>query len=333
MKMSNVLSGKWKTIKESFHSATEKNSAAKTAYSFLHSVKRGIYRHYDDETFAQKYYFARTGKRLNLSNPVTFDEKQWWLKLYYRDPLQTVCADKYAVRAYVEECGLGTILNELFGVYSHSSEVDLDGLPDTFFLKTNHGCGSNYRCNSKKSFDWRKISRSLEKSLRGNYYYESREWPYLNVDPKIIAEKVLVPRKGELLADYRFLCFSGKCEYLFIDIDTADEYGAHKVHALRNVYDRDMTLLNVKVSRKPFDASLVPRPANYAEMLSCAEKLAGTFPFVRVDLYNLDGQIRFGEMTFFHAGGTSMISPDTFAVELGEKIILPIQKKAELQPR
>lgn len=294
------------------------------AYEQMHEIKVQKRKKMDDETFARTYYLEKTGKILNLKNPTTFDEKQWWLKLYYRNPLQTLCADKYRVREYVTECVGDEILNELYAVYDNASDIDISALPDNFFLKTNHGCGANYWCHNKDDFQVDKVKKQLNKSLKSNYFDESREWPYKNIQPKIIAEEVMEPHVPSELIDFRFLCFSGKCEYLFIDVDTCAADGHHRPDARRNVYDRDGNYIDVRVTRNQFPVSRVTIPGNYMEMRNIAEKLSEPFPFVRVDLYSFDDMIRFGEMTFFHAGGVSIMQPDSFQKELGSKIILPI---------
>lgn len=310
-------------IKNKIYSLTEKSHLIKNIYVALHNKKVKHRLNLTDEEFAQRYYYDATRRKLNLDHPQSFDEKQWWMKIHYRNPLMTQCVDKYKVREYVKQCGLESILNELYGVYDNSSEIDLDKLPEEFFIKTNHGCACNFWCRNKAEFPIREVSKKLDENLKENYYIQSREWPYKNVEPKIIAEKVLKSEKGEPLVDYRFLCFGGKCQYLFVDIDTCDESGAHKVHAKRNVYTKDFELLPVKVSRENFDPQLVPKPENYDEMIACAEKLSKPFPFVRVDLYNIDGKIVFGELTFYHAGSSSIFEPWSFSDELGKLIELP----------
>ncbi|MBR3639171.1 MAG: carboxylate--amine ligase [Clostridia bacterium] len=293
------------------------------AYRSAHKMKVRRRMKLDDISFAKNYYREKTGKELNIEDPKTFDEKQWWLKIHYRNPLQTVCADKYKVREYITQCGGESILNELYGVYDNAEQIDPDSLPDSFFLKTNHGCGSNYWCHDKADFPFEKVKKELNKSLKSNYYHESREWPYKNIEPKIIAEAVLTPHDPPELIDFRFLCFSGRCEYLFIDVDTCAEDGRHRHNALRNVYDRNGEYLDVTVTRERFPKDRVVIPDNFTQMRDWAEKLSKPFPFVRVDLYSFDGLIRFGEMTFFHAGGVSKTDPPSFLEELGEKIVLP----------
>jgi hypothetical protein len=288
-----------------------------------HDIKVARRKHLDDVTFAQKYYYEKTGRILNLDEPKTFDEKLWWLKIHYRNPLQTICADKYGVRDYVNSCGGEKLLNELYAVYESADEIDIKQLPDEFFLKTTHGCGANYRCHNKDTFPFKKVKKKLARNLKQNYYYHSREWPYFNIKPRIIAEKVLKPVNPPELYDYRFLCFGGVCKYVFVDIGTCSPDGHHVPNPKRNVYNSDGNLLNVKVTRDNFVADENVIPDNFIEMRDWAELLSKPFPFVRVDLYSFDGIIRFGEMTFYHAGGVNFIEPENFEYELGNCIKLP----------
>lgn len=310
-------------MKAVLHRLTEKNRIVDFAYKKAHAIKINSMKKLSDIDFANKIYHDNTGGYLNLIAPQTFDEKQWWFKIYYRDPLMTICADKYRIREYVRECGLEHILNELYGVYTNAVDISFEDLPEMFILKTNHGCGGNFICKNKSRFPQKKVVRKLNRLLKKNYYHESREWVYKDIPPRIIAEKLLLNDNGEPLIDYRLLCFNGKCQYVFIDIDTCDETGRHMVNAKRNVYDNNMNLLDVKVSRERFDSKLVKKPIHFEEMLKYAEILSKPFPFCRVDFYYINEQVILGEITFFHAGGTSVIDPPEMAYKMGELIELP----------
>lgn len=194
--------------KNMFYRLGHKQPIFKSIYSFLNSIRKFILTPLDDVNFAKVYYWYQTGKMLNLNNPSTFDEKIWWLKINYRDPLMVKCSDKYLVRDYVRSCGGEEILNELYGVYNNPFEIDYDLLPNTFFLKTNNGSGGNILCNNKDTFDAPSANKKLASYLKNNLYFESREWVYKEIEPKIIAEKVLVPYDSFII-DYRFLCIWG----------------------------------------------------------------------------------------------------------------------------
>jgi len=310
-------------LKRKIYGLTDNYRLVDFVYKKMHAIKVNYRKNLSDIEFANKKYYEVTGKYLNLDNPQTFDEKQWWLKLYYRDPRMTICADKYRVRSYVTECGLKHILNELYGVYYRTEDIEFEKLPEQFILKTNHGCGGNYICKNKYDLRKESICKRLNKSLKNNYYYQSREWVYKEIPPRIIAEKLLTNSNGEKLLDYRLLCFNGKCRYVFIDIDTCDETGRHKSNAKRNVYDENMKLLDVQVSRERFNPLLVSKPTEFYKMREYAEILSKPFPFCRVDFYYVNEKIVFGEMTFFHSGGTSIIDPPEMAYTMGSWLKLP----------
>ena len=316
----------YKGYKESFHKKTESSVFLRFLYNALHEVRVRLEMILPDEIYARFVYKRVVGKRLDLNKPITFDEKLWWIKLHYHDPLMTQCADKYRVRQYIEDCGFGCILNRMFmGGITRAESIDFDLLPDKFYIKTNHGCGGNICVDKSRGYDRKRINRSINRSLKRNYYHQSREWPYKNIEPCVIIEEFLDTGNKPLL-DYRFLCFSGRFEYLFVDYDTCDEKGHHKIEAKRNVYSREYEQLPYKVGRDEFNSSIAPKPANYDKMIEIAEALSKPFPFVRVDLYNLDGRIVFGELTFFHAGGFNVIAPPEFERLLGDLIQLPQER-------
>lgn len=314
------------SIKKKLRAALGKNNFTKDIWRVMHNINITLQRVYSDEAYFKKVYKKKSGETLNFENPRTFDEKQLWLKMYYRDPQCTVCADKYKVREYVQSKGLGHILNPIYGVYDRPEDIAWDELPDRFYIKCNHMSGSNVRCNGLADFDRKRAEKILSRGLKHDYSRDSREWVYHGIDRKIIAEAIIESKDKAPLVDYRFLCSNGKCQYMFIDIDTAGDDGSHLAGAKRNVYDRDMNLLDVTVSRPRFDASLVQKPENFDTMREYAEKLSGDFPFCRVDLYNIDGNILFGEITFFHAGGLSEITPDEWRYKLGDSIDLSCAK-------
>lgn len=271
-----------------------------------------------DDDFAQRSHMRSTGKALNLVNPQTFDEKLWWLKINYRDPLMAQCADKVAVRDYVESKGLGNLLHPVLGVCSHPKDIDWDSLPSQFYLKTNNSSATNIRCDDLASFNIKEASRILEIYLKRDHYALSREWNYRDIEPKIIIEPIIEVPSEVGLIDYRFLCSYGKCHGIFVDIDTADAAGAHRDDARRNVYDADWNLLDVRVSRPRVRDRVLEKPAVLDQMIQAAEVLSEPFPFCRVDLYNpVRDKIIFGEITFFHAGGNNTMDPEKYEYLLG----------------
>lgn len=314
-------------IKTKLKHFLKQSSFGDSMWHILHKLNLLVRNTRSDKAFFSRAFYKNEKRPLDWENPKTFDEKQLWLKMYYRNPLCVRCSDKYAVRSYVEEKGLSHILNPLFAVYDSADEIEWDKLPSRFYMKTNHGSACNIRCNDLATFNKATAVKKLRRSLRENYYYESREWNYREIKRKIIVEAIIDPKEPAGLIDYRFLCCNGRCEFLFIDIDTADEAGNHRHDARRNVYDRNMNLMDVTVSRPRFDPGLVQKPDNYDEMVRYAEILSGTFPFCRVDLYNVGGRIVFGEITFFHAGGLSRITPEVWKYRLGENIDIDLARR------
>lgn len=297
-----------------------KGESGREIWRILHITNIFIQRIMPDEQYFKWAYKKNSGLELDFQNPKTFDEKQLWIKMYYRDPLYTKCSDKYLVRDYVKSKGLGHILNTLYGVYDPKSGIEWEKLPKSFYLKANNSSGVNLRCDDIQTFDKKAAENYFKKEMRINPYYNSREWNYRDIHPRIIAEAILETNEKTGLVDYRFLCYDGKCEFVFIDIDTADTQGHHRLEAKRNVYDRDMNFLDVTVTRERFPEEWVSKPSNWDEMINYSEILSEGFPFCRVDLYNIKGKIIFGEMTFFHSGGLSVIEPAEWQIILGKDI-------------
>lgn len=290
-------------------------------YGYLRRFKYWMYSFISDERYAKKYYKNQTGRELNLQNPITFDEKLWWLKLNYKNPLMTICSDKYLVREYVKEQGLECILNELYGVYYSVDTIDVSKLPEDFFLKCNHISGGNMKCN-KADFSLLEVKKKLGVFLNVNYFFYSREWNYKNIKPCIIAEKVLKDNSKLPFLDYKFMCFSGEPKLLFLDIGVCREDGSHSEEYYRNIYDMDFNPVAIKETREHYDYTKIRKPENFGFMIECARKLSKPFPHCRVDLYNINGVVIFGEITFFHGGGCNDIQPKEAAVRMGNWIVL-----------
>ena len=272
-----------------------------------------------DETYIRIKYKASTGERLNLNNPQTFNEKIQWLKIYYHNPLYTQLVDKYAVREYVESKIGKQYLTKCYGVFKSFDEIDLDQLPDRFVMKCTHDCGSAVLCKSKKDFNRDKVKRKLEEALLHNYYYQGREWPYKNVIPRIIVEEYLEDQKIADLYDYKVFCFNGLPKILFITS------GRHSGDMRLDFYDLDFNKLPFE--RGYLNSKLeIKKPANFDLMIELASKLSHDIPFVRVDFYNIQGRIVFGEMTFSPGGGMETFKPKKWDYILGSWIKLPDEK-------
>lgn len=276
-----------------------------------------------DIEFAKMSYKDKIGGELDLDNPCTFDEKLWYLKLSNRDPLLTKCSDKYLVREYVEECGLGHILNELYGVYDDAKDIDFDRLPPSCFFKCNHTSGYNIIFDRDKPFDKKDFIRKFNFILHQNYYWVSREWNYKNIKPKIVAEKVIRDDKGKLPVDYKFLCFDGIPKLMYLALGTCTESGAHAKVDDRyiNTYDMNFSLTEIEEGF-PIYRGYVEKPKTFELMKEYAAILSAPFPHCRVDFYENMGQIIFGEITFYDGGGCNNIQPKEWDIKVGEWINL-----------
>jgi len=260
------------------------------------------------------------GKPINLKNPRTFDEKISWLKLntYYKNPLISMCADKYAVREYVSSCGLSEILNELYGVYDRVEDINWEDLPDKFVLKWNNGCGLNMFCRDKKNFDIDNAVKTLKKWGRAKQYLNKAEMQYKYIKPRIVCEKLLESKTSPLPEDYKFYCFNGRVKYGMICVERVT--GRPKFY----YYDRDWNFARInKDSKKAPEDFYMPKPEGIDKMISYAEILAKPFPFVRVDFFDLDGKIIFGELTFTPSAGMNSNWLEEMDLMFGDLLILP----------
>ena len=270
-------------------------------------------------------YWMKTGRRLNLKNPKRYTEKLQWYKLYHRDPLMAQCADKYEVRAYIEKKGLGNILNECYGVYQSEDDIDFDVLPEQFVIKATNGAGGVgiEICKDKSQLDIPKLKKELHEWLKPQKNGGGREWVYYRYKPKLMIEKYLAPGKGEnSLGDYKFFCFNGEPYCLYVMNERFTEGGVRQ-----NIYDLDFNVMPyMREKIKPIRTK-INKPGNFDEMIEIARKLSGDFPYVRVDLYDIDGRVYFGELTFFPESGYYDFEPDEFDFVLGEKFEIDLEKR------
>lgn len=280
----------------------------------LHSGFAGLL---SDRAFIKLQYELIVGKRLDLDQPQDFNQKLQWLKLNYRNPLLVQCTDKYAVRDFVKERVGEKYLNDILGVYSSFDDMDIDSLPSSFVLKATHGSGWNIVCHDKSRINWRSVGRKFRAWLASDYSKLGREWQYREIPHRIICEKYLEDLSGIELRDYKIFCFDGAAKLIWVDFAVN---GQHH----RNFYSTSWCFQPDKRILWPnASAESIQKPDNLDEMLFVAEKLSKGFPQVRVDIYNVDNRIVFGELTFFSACGLADFSSDSFAYELGSYIKLP----------
>ncbi|MBR3655216.1 MAG: glycosyl transferase [Elusimicrobia bacterium] len=261
---------------------------------------------------------VKMGKKLNLSNPLTYNEKLQWLKLYYRNDLLIKCADKVEARGYIKDVAGEQYLVPSYGVYNSVEEIDFNKLPNQFILKVNWGSKQNVGCKDKSKFNIKQAKKKLATWLtpKQNYYYNFFEWQYKDIKPKIICEKYLDLINDGFITDYRFFCFNGKFKIFSVVLTKADG-------RFINFYDADLNYMPVKQSL-PNNPNYVPKTANYKKMVELAEKLAKPFPHVRVDMFeDSEKNIYIGELTFTNWNGTKPIEPEEYDYKFGEYLDLP----------
>ncbi len=258
-----------------------------------------LFRLLPDKTALKILYKNTYPEKLDLDNPQTFGQKLQWLKLYNRKPEYTRMVDKYEAKKYVADIIGEEYIIPTYGVWDSFDEIDFSKLPDRFVLKCTHGSGDVVICKDKARFDYAAAKKKLTRSLHVNYYKIGREWPYKNVKPRIIAEKYMVDgQASESLTDYKFFCFDGKVDCVMLCLD-------RQLHDVKfYFFDKQWNLKRINVCGKNApEGFTVPKPRKMDEMFELAGRLSRGFPFLRVDLYECDGQIYFGELTFYPAGG------------------------------
>jgi hypothetical protein len=269
-----------------------------------------------DEIFIQIKYFAHFHYFANLRNPETFNEKLQWLKLHDRNPLYTTLVDKYAVKKWVSDKIGKQYVIPTIGVWEKAEDIDFNKLPNQFVLKTTHDSGSVIICKDKEKFNKTKAIQQLSYALRNNFYWNGREWPYKNVPPRIIVEKYMEDQETAELRDYKFFCFNGEVKMLFIALDRQN-----LPEPTFDFYDAGFNHLDIRHGH-PNTTKTIKRPHNFEQMKQLARVLSVGLPQVRVDFYEINGQIFFGEMTFFHHGGFVPFDPAEWDKKIGDWIDL-----------
>lgn len=268
-----------------------------------------------DNAMVAFQYFLKLGRWPNFRNPKRFSEKLILYKLFYRNELMPFCADKITARKYVAEKGFSERLVPLIATYDSPDCIDFSDLDEECFLKCSSGSHGNVHyvpglTNRKESI------AQLQKSFDTNFYALGREWAYKQCKNRIIAEKALKPDIYGNIDDYKFFCFNGVVALVYVCSDR-DENGNGKI----SLYDGDFNKLPVRRKGIP-ETAYREKPLYFEQMIRMAESLSAPFPHVRVDLYNIDGSIYFGEMTFYTASGYLEFDPDSFDYELGASFSL-----------
>lgn len=254
----------------------------------------------------------------DLDNPTKFSEKMQWLKLYYRNPDMPTCADKFKVRTYINAHGLGFLLNDLIAVYDKNNiqNFSIHELPDKFVLKATHGSGWNLIVREKNSVNWKVQKLIMKNWLKQNIFWNGREWPYKSITPRIVCERYLEDASGALI-DYKFYCFNGEPKFLQVNL------GRGKMDSVQNYYDLNWELLPFGKSQ-PYNPNVkIEQPLHFTDMLQYSKTLSSEFPYVRVDFYEANNTVYFGELTFFPCSGMPDFIPPEWDKIVGELLTLP----------
>lgn len=253
---------------------------------------------------------------MNLKHPLTFNEKLNWLKLHYKLEIYATLVDKAKVKEYVANKIGSNFITPTLKLYETVNDIKLEYLPEKFVIKTTHDSASTFICRDKDQFNFQDACLKLNHSLKTDFSKRFREWPYKYVKPQIIAEKYIEIKDGNLM-DYKIFCFNGKARFLKVDFN-------RNTHHQANYYTLSWTLLPFGEAMCPPNPDLqISRPSNFDKMIELAEILAEDIPFVRVDFYNVDNKIYFGEMTLFPAAGFGHFIPETADLDIGHLLRLP----------
>lgn len=286
--------------------------------SFFKSVLNKTANVWPDKLYLKMAFYLRTGKKLDLKNPKSFSDKLNWLKINDIHPEYSTLVDKITVKEIIAK-KLGSTENiiKTIGVWDTVEEIDFSALPDKFVLKTSNGGGNTsvYICKDKAKVNLGIIRQKIKTINSHKLYQWSREYPYYAVPPRIMAEEYIESTSSEL-KDYKFFCFNGKVKFLKVDTDRNTHHHATYLFP-------DWTKAPFKEGNFPTCEELPEKPQNYHSMIQIAEKISHNIPFVRVDLYNVNGYIYFGEMTFFPVAGFDIFQPNEWDLYIGDYLQLP----------
>lgn len=290
---------------------------------WIFPINRGWLNNFSDKIFLKIKYRAMMGKRLNIDNPKTFNEKLQWLKLNDHNKLYTTLVDKYLVKKYVAGIIGEQYIIPTLGVWNSFDQIDFNKLPNKFVLKCTHDSGGVVICKDKKTFNYKKAESKLNFCLKRDFYLLGREWPYKNVKRRIIAEALLESKNVEEkeLLDYKFMCFNGKCRCSFVCSGRFEREGL-----CVTFFDKNWNKMPFE-RHYPASTKKIKKPEKYDLMIELAEKISKNIPFARIDFYEIDGRIYFGEITLFPGNGMEEFRPEKWDRILGDWITLP--KKME----
>ena len=270
-----------------------------------------------DKAYLKLRFRVKLHKKLDLKNPKTFNEKLQWLKLYNRNPEYTKMVDKYEVKNYVADIIGEEYIIPTFGIYDKFEDINFDRLPKQFVIKCTHDSGGIVICRDKDKLNIEEAKNKIEKSLKNNYFYHGREWPYKSVKPRIIIEKYMFDKNFEELKDYKLFTFNGIPKIILVCSERSKE--------LKETWFNDkFEKLDLMEGGHGVDSNL-NRPRKLKEMIKLSEELSHNIPFVRVDFYEIGDRVYFGEMTFYPASGFEDFNPEKWNDIMGNFITLNIK--------
>lgn len=269
-----------------------------------------------DRAYIQMYYFAHFKKFCNLKNPKTYNEKLNWLKLHDKNPIYTRIVDKFEAKEYVKDIIGDQYIIPTLGVWDNFDDIDFDELPQQFVLKCTHDSEGLVIVKDKDKLDKEMAKNKIESALKQNFFYIGREWPYKNVKPRIIAEKYMEDHIDGELRDYKFFCFDGEPKAMFVASDRASD------NVKFDYFDLNFNHLDIK-QKYPHAEQPLRKPVTFEKMIELSKALSKGFPHVRVDFYEVDGQLYFGELTFYHFSGFMPFEPNKWDKIFGDWIKLP----------
>lgn len=306
------------TIKKLIGSKIKRMPVAVKAYHLYLDLNNQLQRGMSDEEFLKMKYKKIFGRELDLDNPLTFNEKIQWLKLYDRKPIYTIMVDKYLAKGYIENRIGSEYIIPTLGKWDRFEDIDFSKLPEQFVLKCNHDCGSVFICTDKSRFDFQRAKRKLNNALKHNYYWKTREWPYKDVPPCILAEEYMEDTKTHELRDYKYFCFDGAVKALFIATDRQVKDEDTKF----DFFDENFN--HLPLSNGHPNANPTPeKPQSFEKMKELAAALSKGIPHLRVDFYEVNGRPYVGELTFSHWDGLVPFDPEEWDYTFGSWINLP----------
>ena len=277
--------------------------------------KRGFFDKWSDARWLKVRYWLRFGKKPDLDNPKTFNEKLQWLKLYDRKPEYTVMVDKHGVKKYVADLIGEEYVIPTLGVWDRFEDIDFDALPDRFVLKCTHDSGGLVICKNKADLDYEAARIKITQSLKTDYYLRmGREWPYKNVKPQIIAEQYI----DDEPKDYKLFCFNGQPKMTLVCSERFSEGGLKE-----DCFDEEWNHMELRRPKNGNSSEEIPKPRQFERMMQLAAQLSAGIPFSRIDFYEIGDTVYFGEITFFPAGGFESFEPAGWDEKLGSWIQLP----------